>query len=96
VQNGVSVLHEVLEAYVGGKDSPGTGVPTFDDVKNKTSNGTNYLNAHNKVEALDPRHVAPTISQDPKTGQLYINKPHPVIPQLNTEKLINNLSKKKN
>ncbi len=96
VQNGVSVLHEVLEAYVGGKDSPGTGAPTFDDVKNKTSNGTNYLNAHNKVEALDPRHVAPTISQDPTTGQLYINKPHPVIPQLNTEKLINNLSKKKN
>lgn len=93
-EKGVSVLHEVLEAYVGAVDSPGIGAPTFADVQKKTPSGVGYLNAHNKVEKIDSRHVAPTISQDPKTGHLYLNKPHPVIPQLNVEKLINNLSKK--
>jgi uncharacterized protein RhaS with RHS repeats len=93
--DGVFVLHEVLESYIGGKDSPGTGPPTFEDVQKKTQNGTNYLNAHNKPKALDPRFVEPTISQDPTSGKLYVNKSHPVIPQLNIEKLINDLSKKK-
>lgn len=93
MEKGVSLLHEVIESFIGGKDSPGTGSPTFEDVQNNTSNGQNYLNAHNQAGTIDPRHVAPTISQDPTSGHLYINKPHPVIPQINTEKLINNLSK---
>ncbi len=94
--SGVSLLHEVLEAYIGGKESPGTNPPTFEDVQNKTPDGVNYLNAHNKAENIDPRHVAPIVTQDPNTGHLYINKPHPVIPQLNVEQLINDLSKQNN
>ena len=94
-EKGVSVLHEVIESYIGGKESPGIGGPTFDDVANKIPNGVGYLNAHDKTEAVDPRHIAPTTSQDPTTGQLYINKPHSTFPQLNVELIINDLSKKK-
>lgn len=92
---GVSMLHEVIESYVGGKDSPGLGAATFNDVQNKTPAGIAYENAHLKTEALDPRHVAPNISQDPTTGQIYISKfPYdPLIPAaLNPSILINNLS----
>lgn len=65
---------------------------TFADVANNTPTGNAYLNAHNKSEQLDPRHVSPNVTADPNTGHLYINKPHPVIPMLNQEKLINDLS----
>ena len=41
---GVIALHEVLEAYIGAKDSPGAK-PDSDA----------YVSAHNKAEALDPR-----------------------------------------
>ena len=93
-QNGVSVLHEVIESYIGGKESPGIGSPTFDDVQNKTPAGVGYLNAHNKTEALDQRHVAPNIIDDPKG--IFISKfPYdPNIPKaLNPEILINDLKK---
>ena len=93
---GVSVLHEVIESYIGGKDSPGLGAPTFADVQNKTSVGTAYESAHLKAETLDPRHVTPNISQDPTTGQVYISK-YPynpnIPPALNPEILIDDLSK---
>lgn len=94
VQKGVSVLHEVIESYIGGKESPGIGAPTFADVQNNTPTGLGYLNAHNKTDALDPRHVSPNIVADP-TG-IYISKfPYdPNIPKaLNPEILINNLKK---
>ncbi|QTY28393.1 RHS repeat-associated core domain-containing protein [Flavobacterium sp. CS20] len=94
VQNGVSVLHEVIESYIGGKESPGIGSPTFDDVQKKTPTGVGYLNAHNKTEALDPRHVAPNIIADP--NGIFISKfPYdPNIPkELNPEILINDLKK---
>jgi len=90
---GVTVMHEVLEAYIGAVDSPGTGVPTLD---NTTPESKAFKSAHDKTQKVDPRHTEPTISQDQNTGYLYINKPHPVIPQFNVEKLINDLSKKKN
>ena len=89
---GVSMMHEVIESYIGGVDSPGVGAPTFD---NTTSEFKAYKSAHDKTDAVDPRHIAPTLSQDPTTGHLYINKPHPIIPQLTVELLINDLSKKK-
>lgn len=89
---GASVMHEVLEAYIGAKDSPGSGAPTFDQ---STPEFKNYKSAHDKTQTTDPRHKEPVISQDQNTGQLYINKPHPVIPSLNVELLINDLSKKK-
>lgn len=92
MKNGVSVMHEVIESYIGGVESPGVGAPTFD---NTTPEFKAYKNAHDKTEAIDPRHRGLNISQDPNTGHLYINKPHPVIPQLNVELLINDLSKKK-
>ncbi len=89
-KKGVSVLHEVLESYIGGVESPGVGGPTFDKT---TPEFKAYKNAHDKTEAIDPRHKAPNISQDPNTGHLYINRPHPQFPMLNAEKLINDLSK---
>ena len=92
VSNGVSVLHEVIESYIGGKESPGIGSPSFEDVENKTPTGVGYLNAHNKTETLDPRHVAPNIVAD-QTG-IYMTKfPYdPNIPKLlNPEVLINDL-----
>lgn len=93
-EKGVSVLHEVIESYIGGKESPGIGAPTFDDVKNKTATGVGYENAHDKTEAIDPRHIAPNIIQDP--SGIYISKlPYsPNIPiSINPEILINNLKK---
>lgn len=87
---GVSVMHEVLESYIGGVESPGVGGPTFD---NTTPEFKAYKNAHDKTELIDPRHKAPNISQDPNTGHLYLNRPHPKFPVLNEEKLINNLSR---
>lgn len=65
VKKGVSVLHEVLESYIGGLESPGVGGPTFD---NTTPEFKAYKSAHDKTDATDPRHKAPDISQDPKTG----------------------------
>jgi hypothetical protein len=85
-------MQEVLEAYIGAKDSPGSGAPTFD---NTTTEFKNYKSAHDKTQTTDPRHLEPVISQDPTTGQIYINKPHPIIPSLNIELLINDLSKNK-
>ena len=75
---GVSLMHEVIESYIGGVESPGVGGPTFD----------------NTTKSIDPRHVPLIISQDQKTGYLYINKPHAIIPGLDVELLINDLSKK--
>ena len=69
---GSSVLHEVLEAFIGAKDSPGAKAPTFEDVANKTTNGVAYENAHNKAEAIDPRHKAPNSSVG--TDGVYISK----------------------
>jgi RHS repeat-associated protein len=89
---GVSVLHEVLESYIGGTDSPGIGAVTGDDVEKNTPTGVGYVNAHNKAQAIDPRHVVPNVSADP-TG-IYISKfPFdPMLPKsLNPEILINDL-----
>ena len=86
---GVSLMHEVIESYIGGVESPGVGGPTFD---NTTPEFKAYHNAHNKTKSIDPRHVPLIISQDQKTGYLYINKPHAIIPGLDL--LINDLSKK--
>jgi RHS repeat-associated protein len=43
--DGVIALHEVLEAYIGAKESPGAS----------SENSEAYINAHNKAESLDPR-----------------------------------------
>ena len=69
---GTSMLHEVLESYIGAKEAPGTQAPTFEDVQNKTSNGTSYLNAHNKAMVTDPRFKAPNISRG--SEGVYISK----------------------
>ena len=86
---GTSVLHEVLESYIGAKENPGTQAPTFEDVQNKASNGISYLNAHNKAMATDARFKAPNISVG--ADGVYISKfPYsPKIPAaLNTEILL--------
>jgi hypothetical protein len=90
---GTTMMHEVLESYIGAVNSPGTNAPTFADVQSKNSTGLAYLNAHNEATRVDPRYKSPDLSQDPKTGQIYINKPHPVIPSFIIEKIINDLSK---
>ena len=97
---GVGVLHEVLEGYFGGVNSPGNGAPTFADVTAGNATGQGYTNAHNAADASDPRHVAPTVSQDPTSGHLYINKQvpnpaSPLLPTVNVEKKINNLKHKR-
>jgi hypothetical protein len=59
--SGVSMLHEVLESYIGGANSPGSPAPTY----SKTSPGyDNYLKAHNEAMATDPRFKAPNISRE--------------------------------
>ena len=69
---GTSVLHEVLEAFNGAKDNPGTKAPTFADVANKTPDGLHYLDAHNKAMTTDPRFVPPNSSQGAEG--IYISK----------------------
>ena len=87
---GATIIHEILESYIGGIDSPGVGVPTYDMT---TPEFKAYNSAHKKTETVDPRHVNPLLSQDPATGHIYLNKPHPILPQINVELLINNLSR---
>ena len=79
--NGVTTLHEVLESYIGGVESPGIGSTTFGNESSPEFKA--YKNAHDKAQATDPRYKDIDISIDPKTGQLYINKG-------TEEKLINN------
>ena len=91
---GSSILHEVIEAFIGGKESPGIGAPTFDDVNNKTPTGVGYVSAHDKADKIDPRHKDPNLVADP--SGIYISKfPYsPLIPkEMNPEVLINNLKK---
>jgi hypothetical protein len=86
---GSSVLHEVLESYIGAQDSPGARAPTFLDVENKTPKGVAYLNAHKKAMSVDPRYK-PANSSIGADG-VYISKfPYdPLIPpSLNPETLL--------
>ena len=69
---GTAVLHEVLEAFIGAKNSPGTTAPTFDDVTNKTPAGLNYLDAHTEAKTTDPRFKEPNLSRD--ANGVYIHK----------------------
>ncbi len=69
---GTAVLHEVLEAFIGAKNSPGAKSPTFDDVKNKTPDGLKYLDAHNEAKTTDPRFKEPNLSRD--ANGVYIHK----------------------
>jgi RHS repeat-associated protein len=69
---GTSVLHEVLEAFIGAKNSPGAKSTTFDDVLNKTPDGLKYLDAHNEAMTTDPRFKAPNLSRD--ANGVYIHK----------------------
>ena len=90
--NGVTTLHEVLESYIGGVESPGSGVPTFDQ---NTPEFKAYQNAHNKAKEADPRYKEPILSHDCESCPKYINKYDPnIVPAiLNKEILINDLSK---
>ncbi len=70
---GVSVLHEVLESYIGGVNSPGIGAPTFDPESNEYKA---YKKAHDETKKLDKRHPEMELVIDDKTGQIYISKPN--------------------
>ncbi len=48
---GVGTLHEVLEAFIGAKDSP-NAKQAINGKKNKA-----YRNAHSKAKNIDPRHI---------------------------------------
>jgi hypothetical protein len=69
---GVSVLHEVLEAYIGALDNPGAKASTIGESEANAS--PEYLNAHKKADAIDPRHKDPNISVDQATKQVFISK----------------------
>jgi RHS repeat-associated protein len=87
---GSTVMHEVLEAYIGAQDSPGLGAPTFD---NTTPEFTAYQSAHNKTKAIDPRYISPNIIQEPNA--IYISSfPSPLrLKNWNQNLIINDLSK---
>jgi len=73
VSAGIFAGHEIIESYIGGKETPNTPAPTF----NPNSPGyNNYLNAHNKANQIDPRHANAnvSISVDPVTGTYYLDK----------------------
>ncbi|WP_142718721.1 RHS repeat-associated core domain-containing protein [Chryseobacterium rhizoplanae] len=56
---GGTVLHEILESYIAGKNNPGTpGFGIGGDLSEKP-----YLNAHNAAKRLDPTHNNYTVSQ---------------------------------
>jgi RHS repeat-associated protein len=89
---GTTILHEILEAYIGGVNSPGTTAPTFDTT---TPEYDVFLNSHNQAMDIDPRYKTPNIveQQDDEncpTGIYYIKD----LPDgTSTELLINDLSK---
>ena len=93
MQNGVTMLHEVIESFIGAEDSPGVGAPTFD---NTTPEFEAYYNAHTEADVVDPRHVNPVISEDCDTCPKYMNKTKTVVPGfpgVNVEKVINNMNR---
>lgn len=69
-RKGSAMMHEVLESYFGGVDSPGSPAPTFDP---GSTGFSNYQNAHNKAKAADPRFTEPNVSEGPN-GEIFINK----------------------
>ena len=75
--SGVSMLHEAIESYIGGKDHPGAQEPTNDDVKQKTQDGEAYQDSHNQANAIDPRHKQVFATRDPSTHNVYLNKYDP-------------------
>lgn len=78
--DGVTVLHEVLEAFIGGKDSPGAKSVTARDATDSNPDYIKFKSAHEKARTLDPRHREPNISQD-ATG-VYISKyPSGIVPE---------------
>lgn len=78
--DGVTVLHEVLEAFIGGKDSPGAKPVTARDATDSNPDYVKFKSAHEKARTLDPRHREPNISQD-ATG-VYISKyPSGIVPE---------------
>jgi RHS repeat-associated protein len=85
---GVSVLHEVIEAYNGGQDNPNAQAPTFDDVQNATPAGLKYLDAHNNAMATDPRFIPPNSSQG-ADGVYISKKPYDDTIPINLRPLLN-------
>ncbi|MEO6904625.1 MAG: RHS repeat-associated core domain-containing protein [Bacteroidia bacterium] len=96
--SGVAALHETLESFTGGVNSPGTsGNISMGDAENGTSDSKAYLNAHTQAMTIDPRYNEPNLSADPDgKGGVHMSK-FPVgmgIPaKLNPEIIINNLEK---
>ena len=62
LENGVNMMHEVLESYIGGKDHPDIG--TGDLVNSYDERYKDYVDSHNKAKTMDKRHVNPDINQD--------------------------------
>jgi len=85
---GTTILHEVMEAYVGAVTAPGAIGLTASD-----GNPLGYQQAHDAAKGLDPRYIEATISHDCATCPKYMNKPHPIIPGKYVEKMINNMKK---
>jgi RHS repeat-associated protein len=68
---GTGVLHETLEGYQEGKRAQATQTPSGPAIPG-TEGYKNYDAAHNKADAIDPRHIRTADSftgKNPKTGQ---------------------------
>lgn len=72
MSKGVSVLHEVLEAYFSGGISPfGIGPPTMDT---STPEYKAYLKAHEMAKKADPRFIEPNVIPSGDAKKIFIAK----------------------
>lgn len=55
--SGVSVLHAVIESFIGGKTTQATGVPAQSVTVTGQNNNQAYSDAHNEANTVDPRHT---------------------------------------
>ena len=93
MEKGTTTLHETLESYIGGKESPGISV---DQTKNYSENSPEYKaykNAHDKAMEMDKRYVEPNVVKYPNSKSMWIQKPNQKIPSSPLIKEINNLKR---
>jgi hypothetical protein len=55
-EQGVTILHEVLESYIGGTNTLKSGIPAKSNLDVDFETNKAYLDAHKQAEAIDPRH----------------------------------------
>jgi len=89
MEKGTTTKHEVLEAYIGAKKSPGMTINQNSSYDDKSKEMKAYMNAHKATMKLDRNFVQPEYTNI--RNNLYFLKPNRKIPDSPFIQLFNNL-----